>query len=156
MSRKLDTKNMAFLHFFLVLYVNQVFIQQDILLLIYYCIQKVQEKQLMLSTKRVAEFRLRHMQYTQRTSYSDGKGVIDQGHITEKLMNKLQKLYGITFEQNVDQIVHQIKVVLAVGAVYFTIALSLIVTTESCHQFCLCIPDSWCNYWQDIMIIRKN
>ena len=40
-------------------------------------------------------------------------------------MNKLQNLYGITLEQNV--------VALIVGAVYLSIALSLIMKTESCY-----------------------
>ena len=37
-----------------------------------------------------------------RISYSDGKVVTDQGHLTKKLMNKLQNLYGIALEQSVD------------------------------------------------------
>ena len=40
------------------------------------------------------------MQYIQRIFYSDGKGVTDQGHLTEKLMNKRQNLYGAALEQN--------------------------------------------------------
>ena len=40
-------------------------------------------------------------------------------------MNKLQNLYGITLEQNV--------LALVVGAVYLSIALSLIMKTESCY-----------------------
>ena len=39
-------------------------------------------------------------------------------------MNKLQNLYDITLEQNV--------VTLVVGAVYLSIALSLVMKTESC------------------------
>ena len=61
------------------------------------------------------------IQYTQRASYSDGRSVADQGYVTEKLMNKLENLYDIALEQNVDQTVHQPKVVPAVGAVYLTI-----------------------------------
>ena len=61
-------------------------------------------------------------------------------------MNKSQNLYGIARPKNVDQTVHQLKVTLAVGAEYFTIALSLIVKTESYGQFCLRYPDTWCNY----------
>ena len=46
-------------------------------------------------------------------------------------MNKLQHLYGITLERNVDQMNHQLKVALAIGGVYFTIAVSLVVETEN-------------------------
>ena len=45
---------------------------------------------------------------------------------------------------------------LAVGPVSFTIALSLIGKTESCHHFCLCTPDSWCNYWEDLDDYQKD
>ena len=50
--------------------------------------------QLILPTKRVTKSELRYMEYTQRISYNDGKGITDQGYITEKLMNKLQILCG--------------------------------------------------------------
>ena len=48
-------------------------------------------------------------------------------------MNKFQNLYGISPEQNEDQTIHQLKFALAVkvGAVYFTVTLSLVVETES-------------------------
>ena len=63
-----------------------------------------------------------------------GKVVTDQGHITEKLMKKIQHLYGIALEQNVDyQRVDQLKIALAVGTVYFTKAPSFIVKTENCY-----------------------
>ena len=35
-------------------------------------------------------------------------------------MNKLQDVYNTALEENVDQTVHQLKVALAVGVVYFT------------------------------------
>ena len=38
----------------------------------------------------------------ERSFTGDDKGVTDQGHLTEKLMNKLQNRYGIVLEQNVD------------------------------------------------------
>ena len=37
-----------------------------------------------------------------KTPYSDVKGVADQEHLTENLMNKLLNLYCISLEQNVD------------------------------------------------------
>ena len=46
-------------------------------------------------------------------------------------MNRSQNFYGITCSQNVDETVHHLKVALAGGAEYFTIALSLIVKTET-------------------------
>ena len=64
-----------------------------------------------LSTRSVVEFRLRYTwYYTQRTSYNDVNGVTDQGHLTGKLMDKFQNLYGIAQnEQNVDYTaVHQL------------------------------------------------
>ena len=36
------------------------------------------------------------MLYTQRNSLSDNKGVTDQGHLTEKPVNKLKNLYDNT------------------------------------------------------------
>ena len=54
---------------------------------------------------------------------------MNQRYLTEKLLNKLQNLYGNALEQNVDLTVHQLKVPLALGAVYFTIALNLTVNT---------------------------
>ena len=54
------------------------------------------------------------------TSCSDGNGVTDQRQIDEKPINKLQSLYCIDFKQNVDQTIHQLKVALAVDAVYFS------------------------------------
>ena len=42
------------------------------------------------------------MCYAQTTSYRDNKGETDEGHFTEKLINKLQNLYSVTFEQNID------------------------------------------------------
>ena len=58
-----------------------------------------------------------------RTSFSDSKGVTDQRHLAEKL-------YGIAFERNV----HQLKVALALGTAYFTIALSLTVNTSASNS----------------------
>ena len=46
-------------------------------------------------------------------------------------MNKLQNLHCIALEQNIDLTVHQIEVALVISAVYFTIAPSLIMETES-------------------------
>ena len=83
-----------------------------------------------LFTKRLRESRFRKLYLVhKRTSYCDSKGLTDQRHLTEKLMNKLQNVYGIALEQNVDETVHQLKVASALSAVYFTIALSLIVNT---------------------------
>ena len=48
-------------------------------------------------------------------------------------MNKLQNRYGIALEQNLDYAVLQLKFALAVGAVYFTIALRLIVKTSPAY-----------------------
>ena len=60
----------------------------------------------------------------------DGKGVTDQRYLTEKLMNKLQNLYGI----------NQLKLALGVVRLHFII-LSLIVKIErSCYLFCLRTP----------------
>lgn len=49
-----------------------------------------------------------YAQYTQKASYSDDKGVAEQGNLTIKLMSKPQKLYGIDLEQNVDQTLQQL------------------------------------------------
>ena len=42
------------------------------------------------------------MHYSQRTSYGDGKSVTDEVHVTERLRFKLENLYGIALEKNVD------------------------------------------------------
>ena len=98
--------------------------------------------------------RLCCVQNTKRTSYSYSKAVTDQGHITEKLMIKNHNFY---LAQNVDQTVHELKVAFAV-AVYFTIALSLIVKTESCYQFYLRTPllGLITNYWKDLDDYQEN
>ena len=71
------------------------------------------EVELILSRRRVRESRLGKLyEKKQRTSYSDTKGVTHQAHLTEKLMNKLQNLYGIVLEQSVAQTIHQLKVLL--------------------------------------------
>ena len=107
--------------------------QQEILLITYYQIQILQKIQLILSAERVAESRYRYTQYTQRTPSDNSKDVTDQGHLTENLVNKLQNRYGIALEQNLDYAVLQLKFALAVGAVYFTIALRLIVKTSPAY-----------------------
>ena len=63
---------------------------------------------------------------------------MDKRHLTEKLINKLQNLHGIALEQNVDLTVHQLKVILTLGAVYFTIALNL--TVNNCASNSAEIP----------------
>ena len=63
----------------------------------------------------------------------NSKDVTDQGHLTEKLVNKLQNRYGIALEQNLDYTVLQLKFALTVGAAYFTIALRLIVKTSPAY-----------------------
>ena len=72
-------------------------------------------------------YRLFQMQYTPRTYYSDDGGITDQGHLTEKIMNKPQNLYGIALEQNVEQTVHQStkqkKVVLILLLMQYTLSL---------------------------------
>ena len=63
--------------------------------------------------------------------------------LTEKLMNKLQNLYGIAVRENVNKTVHQLKV--AFGAVlYHSTELE---NSES--RFCPRDPDSWCKCWKD-------
>ena len=66
--------------------------------------------------KRVGS-RLRKLRSSHKGPLSDGKGITGQGRLTEKLMNKLQNLYGVALRQNVDKTVHQLKV--AVGAVLY-------------------------------------
>ena len=42
------------------------------------------------------------MFYAQTAFYRDDKGATEEGHFNEKLINKLQNLYSVTFEQNID------------------------------------------------------
>ena len=91
--------------------INQVFMQEQIILLIY--------------NREVGQIQASWYIVTWRDSYSDGKGTTDQGHLTEKIMNKLRNIYGNTLEQN--------GVPLVVGTVYLNIAMSLILKTEICY-----------------------
>ena len=50
---------------------------------------------------------VKYIWHKQRTSYSDDSGVTDQGHLTEKLMNKSQNFCSTTLEQNVEEKVNQ-------------------------------------------------
>ena len=89
--------------------------------------------------------RLRKLRSTHKGPLSDGKGITGQGRLTEKLMNKLQNIYGIALRQNVGKTVHQLKV--AVGAVLYHC--TEFNNLESRHQFCPPGPDTWCKYWKD-------
>ena len=95
--------------------------------------------------KRVGS-RLRKLRSTHKAPLNDGKGITGQGPLTEKLMNKLQNLYGIALRQNVDKTVHQLKV--AVGAVLYHS--TEFENSENCHRFCPRAPDSWCKCWKDL------
>ena len=130
--------------------------QQEILIITYYQVQICQKIQLIFSSKSRAKSNLRYTKYTQKTFYSDDKCATNQGHLSENPVKKIQNLYGIAPEQNVDQTVYQLRVALAVGTVYFTIALNLIVKTESCYQYYLLTPDSLYNYWKDLNDYQKN
>ena len=98
----------------------------------------------MVTYKRFGS-RLCQLHSKHKEPLSDGKGITDQGRLTEKLMNKLQNLYGIALRQNVDKTVHQLKV--AVGAVLYHC--TEFNNSESCPQFCPRGPDTWCKYWKD-------
>ena len=87
--------------------------------------------------KRVGS-RLRKLCSTHKGPLSDGKGITGQGHLTEKLMNKLQNLYGIALRQNVDKTVHQLK--FAVSAVLYHN--TEFENSENRHLFCPRGPDS--------------
>ena len=106
---------------------------------------KVEKLECIDHMQKRAKSRLRKLRNTHKGVPSNGKGIAGQGCLTEKLMNKLQNLYGIALRQNVNKTVDQLKV--AVGAVlYHSIELE---NSESRHRFCLHDPDSWCKYWKD-------
>ena len=87
----------------------------------------------MLSTTKVAKSRLCYKEHTHKGPLAQevkDKGVTNKKYTTEKLTNDLQLLYNIALGQNVDETVCHPKVLLAVGAVHFTMAVSLIVKTE--------------------------
>ena len=65
--------------------------------------------------------RLRKLRSTHKGPLSGSKGISVQGRLTEKLMNKLQNLYGIALRQNVDKSVNQLLLVQ-----HFTTALNSI------------------------------
>ena len=71
----------------------------------------------------------------------DGKGVMDQRYLTEKLMNKLQNLYGIS----------QLKPALGVVRLHFIIHwvwLWKLNAAATCSAYVP--PDYMCNYWNDL------
>ena len=63
--------------------------------------------------------RLRNLRSKHKEKLSDGKGISVHGRLTEKMINKLQNLYGIVLRQNVKKTVHKMKV--AIGAVLYTV-----------------------------------
>ena len=62
----------------------------------------------------------------------DGRRISGRGRLTEKLINKLQNLYGIALRQNVNKTVHEMKVV--IGAVLYHS--TEFKETENCHLYC--------------------
>ena len=76
---------------------------------------------------------------------SDGKDISGRGRLTEKMINKLQNLYGIVLRQNANKTVYEMKV--AIGAVLYHSA--EFKNTENCHLYCPQGPDTWCKYWMD-------
>ena len=76
---------------------------------------------------------------------SDGKDISGRGRLTEKMINKLQNLYGIVLRQNANKTVYEMKV--AIGAVLYHSA--EFKKTENCHLYCPQDPDTWCKYWMD-------
>ena len=68
--------------------------------------------------KRIGSM-LRNLRSKHKEKLSDGKGISVHGRLTEKMINKLQNLYGIVLRQNVKKTVHKMKV--AIGAVLYTV-----------------------------------
>ena len=119
--------------------INHLFMKKKILIIIYYWIQIFQKLQQILSaSKKVAESRFLKLN-PHKGPLNGSKGVTDQIILTEKLMNKLQNLYGIALRKYTDKTTHQLKVALPVDAILYHS--SELVKTECYYQFYLCIPD---------------
>ena len=95
--------------------------------------------------QRRVGLRLCQLHNTHKGVFSDGKGITGQGRLTEKLMNKLQSLYGIALRKSVNKTVHQLKAAVC-AVLYHSTGLE---NSESRHRFCPRGPNSWCKYWKD-------
>ena len=89
--------------------------------------------------KRIGS-RLRNLRTKHKETLSDGKRISCHGCLTEKLINKLQNLYGIALHQNVNKTVHGMKE--AIGAVLYHS--TEFKETENCHLYCPRGTDTWC------------
>ena len=70
------------------------------------------------------------------------KKLSGQGHLTEKIINKLQNYYGIAIGSTCYENVHSLKV--AIGAALYH--RSTTSSEEARHHFCPTGEDSWCKY----------
>ena len=100
--------------------INQLLMQQEILFITSYQIQIFYKIQLTYPRRGWQKIGFVIRSTLKGPPAGDGNGERDQGHLTEKPMNKGQNRYSITLEENVGQTVHQLKVALAIDAVYFT------------------------------------
>lgn len=89
--------------------------------------------------------RLRKMKATNKTKLSDGNVLGGKGHLTEKVINKLQNYYGIAIRQCTGTTVYAMKK--AVGAVLFHCSDAR--DPETRHRMCPRSADSWCKFQSD-------
>ena len=90
--------------------------------------------------KRIGS-RLRNLRSKHKEKLNDGKGIGGRGRLTEKVINKLQNLYGIALRHNVNKTVNEIKVVIGT-VLYHSREFK---ETENRYLYCPQGPDTWCN-----------
>ena len=101
--------------------------------------------------KRIGS-RLRNVRTKHKETLSDGKRISGRGHLTEKLINKLQNLYGIALRQNVNKTGHEMKV--AIGTVLYHS--TEFKETENRCLYCPRGTDTWCKCWKDKLNNEKQ
>ena len=69
----------------------------------------VEKRECIKHIQKQIESRLCNLRSKHKEKLSDGKGICVHGRLTEKMINKLQNLYGIVLRQNVKKTVHKMK-----------------------------------------------
>ena len=89
--------------------------------------------------------RLRNLKQTMKGPLADGKTLGGKGHLTDKVIDKLQNYFGIAIRQSIRNTIYQLKK--TIGAVLFHC--SEVADLETRHQMCPRTADSWCKYQAD-------
>ena len=80
-----------------------------------------------------------------KTPLANRKTLRERGHLTDKIISKLQNYYGLALQQSTGITVYQLKK--AVWAILFHCSDAS--DLDNRHQMCPCTKDSWCKYQAD-------